>query len=437
MGGGTAAFSVTATGTDLEYQWQENGADISGATSAAYTKSSVPVAADDNSYRCIVSNSAGSDTSDAASLTVAKDWIIGLAVGESGFLGSFTDLEGGSIDNSNSFEHIGLMRSFVYDDIVLAAEHSMGDNLYKYTLDSDNNLSQAGTMTLPQGSYVATLCFASKTKAYASMTGLGQVRVFNPTTLQTITDIDLTGYAVGEGDNNPEPGDMVVRDGKLFIALSQATVIMPPVVHDSCWCAVIDVATNTVDKIIVSDKASELAFAGHTNPFVDENNDLYIYAIGAFGYQAGVKEGFLRIKSGETEFDDSYYFSLDDVGIPGVPDVGMTYVMKIAYAGNGVLYALPFVPAWTSDPPDYLTDRNYQPCKINIWNKTIEKLDLPPTPGYCAMGIEKAGDLIVFGLATANNGTGLFTYNHVTGESSTSPVVTTQGMPGEFFYLGN
>ncbi|PYU20295.1 MAG: hypothetical protein DMG30_21570, partial [Acidobacteria bacterium] len=36
--GQTATFSVTATGTaPLNYQWQKNGAAISGATSSSYT----------------------------------------------------------------------------------------------------------------------------------------------------------------------------------------------------------------------------------------------------------------------------------------------------------------------------------------------------------------------------------------------------------------
>ena len=36
--GQTATFSVTATGTaPLSYQWQKNGANITGATSASYT----------------------------------------------------------------------------------------------------------------------------------------------------------------------------------------------------------------------------------------------------------------------------------------------------------------------------------------------------------------------------------------------------------------
>src|SRR6266849_4443770 len=66
-----ATFSITASGTaHLSYQWQKNGADINGATLASYT---TPVAtAQDNAaqFRVVVSNSAGSATSSAATLTV-------------------------------------------------------------------------------------------------------------------------------------------------------------------------------------------------------------------------------------------------------------------------------------------------------------------------------------------------------------------------------
>jgi YD repeat-containing protein len=66
----SATFSVTATGTaPLSYQWQKNGADISGATSASYT---TPATAPDSgsTFLVVVSNSAGSVTSSAATLTV-------------------------------------------------------------------------------------------------------------------------------------------------------------------------------------------------------------------------------------------------------------------------------------------------------------------------------------------------------------------------------
>jgi uncharacterized delta-60 repeat protein len=68
--GGTASFSVTATGTPAPtYQWQKNGNTISGATNATLTFLSA-VTTDAGSYTVVVSNAASSITSNAATLTV-------------------------------------------------------------------------------------------------------------------------------------------------------------------------------------------------------------------------------------------------------------------------------------------------------------------------------------------------------------------------------
>ncbi len=70
-----ATFSVTATGTGLTYQWQENTgsgfANIPGATSASYTKSGVTSSMDGYQYQVIVNGAcAPSVTSNPAMLTV-------------------------------------------------------------------------------------------------------------------------------------------------------------------------------------------------------------------------------------------------------------------------------------------------------------------------------------------------------------------------------
>lgn len=65
------AFSCAATGTlPLTYRWQRNGVDIPGATISTLTIAMVTRADSGNSYRCIVTNARGSDTSAAALLTV-------------------------------------------------------------------------------------------------------------------------------------------------------------------------------------------------------------------------------------------------------------------------------------------------------------------------------------------------------------------------------
>jgi hypothetical protein len=69
--GQPATFSVSATGTSpLSYQWQKNGAAISGATAASYTTPVTTTADSGELFRVVVSNSAGNITSMPATLTV-------------------------------------------------------------------------------------------------------------------------------------------------------------------------------------------------------------------------------------------------------------------------------------------------------------------------------------------------------------------------------
>ncbi len=68
--GSSATFSVTATGTGLNYQWRFNGSSMSGATASSYTIASVQ-GSDAGTYDVVVSNDGGSVTSSGAVLTVS------------------------------------------------------------------------------------------------------------------------------------------------------------------------------------------------------------------------------------------------------------------------------------------------------------------------------------------------------------------------------
>lgn len=75
-GGSRVTFTVTATGTPLNYQWyvSSNFADwtaITGATSASYQTPALTTGQNETYYRCFVSNSLGSVTSTAARLRVS------------------------------------------------------------------------------------------------------------------------------------------------------------------------------------------------------------------------------------------------------------------------------------------------------------------------------------------------------------------------------
>ncbi len=78
--GGNASFSVVANGTaPLSYQWRKDGAVIAGATSAVYALTSVALS-DSGTYTVVVSNSAGSVTTNPAILAIQSPRLSNLSV---------------------------------------------------------------------------------------------------------------------------------------------------------------------------------------------------------------------------------------------------------------------------------------------------------------------------------------------------------------------
>ncbi|MBN1983162.1 MAG: hypothetical protein JW795_16630, partial [Chitinivibrionales bacterium] len=75
--GKTATFTVNATGTGIGYLWHRNGVALVDTNAAKKSYTTPPVAFADSgaAYTCVVSNRVGSDTSNAAVLSVTKQLI--------------------------------------------------------------------------------------------------------------------------------------------------------------------------------------------------------------------------------------------------------------------------------------------------------------------------------------------------------------------------
>src|SRR5581483_4685618 len=110
--GQSASFSVTATGSaPLNYQWQKNGSNIAGATSASYTTPPATPADNGSRFQVIVTNSAGTVTSGTATLTVAATAAVDVStfkydVARTGRMLSETTLTPSSV-TSNGFGKVG------------------------------------------------------------------------------------------------------------------------------------------------------------------------------------------------------------------------------------------------------------------------------------------------------------------------------------------
>ena len=66
-----ATFSVVPGGTGpFSYKWQRNGSDITGATARTYMLTNAQLSGSGSAFRCVVTNSYGTATSNSATLTV-------------------------------------------------------------------------------------------------------------------------------------------------------------------------------------------------------------------------------------------------------------------------------------------------------------------------------------------------------------------------------
>jgi hypothetical protein len=107
--GSTVEFSVTATGTDLSYQWDFDGTNltdgplITGSTTSTLTLSNV-FGADDGSYMVTITNVGGSTNSMVATLTVVDPWINSQPVGRTYLAGQTIDLSVGAIGTGLAYQ---------------------------------------------------------------------------------------------------------------------------------------------------------------------------------------------------------------------------------------------------------------------------------------------------------------------------------------------
>ncbi len=319
-----------------------------------------------------------------------------------------------------------------------------GDNIYKlpwldsdviekYTRNDEGGLDKTGEYIMEANSGPTSIIYQNDTKAYIALSGRPKILIVNPLTMEKSGEIDISAYAVGDG--NPDAQQMIIRDGKLFVALAQAVggfYASPD--RAKVDVLVINTEMNVVEKMITEETSS---FSQPTRPieanqiFTDENNDIYIICQSAFGAVPSHKLGILRIKNGETEFDAGYSFNMEDAPIINDP-FNATTLFCAQYAGNGKLYGQAAVMAYFTTG-SFVEDRFFVPVEVDLYAQTITALDLPRSNGFGSTGLYE--DKIMFGLATDTDN-GFYTYDMATGEISAEAIIKTTGTPFYFKHFG-
>ena len=367
------------------------------------------------------------DDSDDADATIGQNrLLIHTAFESSSFIGTHEGLNNPEYTNSEAFEEVAYPYTYHFNDYVFVSPNFYGDVVKRYRLDDTGNLTTDGQMVMEENSFPSNIYFANETKAYISLKDKAKVVVFNPTTLEMTGEIDLLGteYVIGT-DNNPDPGAIIERDGKLFIALQQNNSFASS--ENGAYVLVVDEPSLTIEKMISDTRLDWVGRPGMQETFtLAENDDIYVYCLGSFGYISGQHHGFLRINNGETEFDPDYVFNMTDLSIDGIEGEFTSHVNQAYYDGGNMMYVTAKAPALALDE-DFFRERPFYSLKLDLVNKTAEKLDIPLTNFYSG-DITKLDGQLIFSVSS-EMAVGLYAYDPETGQTSATPEITVDGDP--------
>ncbi len=287
-------------------------------------------------------------------------------------------------------------------------------NILKYE-HTAKGLKPAGELQIIPNSYPVNLSAVSSQKAYVPMYNLGKVMVINPTTMESLGEIDLTSYA--HGDSSADPSAGLVYGGYYYLPLDQINSSwMPYEDHRQVDVAVIDCATDKVVKVL-SETASGMSFP--TRPinmdmiFADEQGDIYVACVGYFGYNPEhLENGFVCISSSTNEYVESNSWEISGTAIEG-SEFKAASIYNCKYIGNGLVAAYVGIVELMGDNP--YTARNSMAVMMDLKKHTIKKIEGVPYSDGHSVAIEYHNGEVLFS-AYGVNKAGVFSYNPITGE---------------------
>lgn len=141
---------------------------------------------------------------------------------------------------------------------------------------------------------------------------------------------------------------------------------------DSAWIAVYDYPSMELEKVITDDRTSFIGRYFINGLTVDEKGDAYAISSSIAsnnGEMIGTKPSAVtRIKKGTTEFDQEYYFDIEEA-------TGGYYITTNTYAGNGK-FLVNLQPV--AEKGQYTTGKEY--AVLDVYEQTVTRVTGMPDP---------------------------------------------------------
>ncbi|MEM1136405.1 MAG: hypothetical protein AAGI07_11250 [Bacteroidota bacterium] len=172
----------------------------------------------------------------------------------------------------------------------------------------------------------------------------------------------------------------VVKDDKIYLGTMYSNLGTWDSFPDSLITWKLDYPSFTNAEMIVSEASlgTVAGFTGTSN-IIDENGDIYQQNIRSkhwynMGTRGEMPTVFVRIRDGE--YDDSYVFNISEQ----FPDTDTVSLIGAMYAGNGIAYGKLLDESATNEWGDAWANNFTSIVKIDLYNKTVTKLNIPQGP---------------------------------------------------------
>ncbi len=286
-------------------------------------------------------------------------------------------------------------------------------SITRYAIEGDKIGKKEGSITLA-GAWAAHLFFVDKEKGYiAGM--MDSLVIFNPKTMKVTGSINLAKYK-DKTATSVTPSTGVIVDGLLYIGLLQNQ--SEYATGDVAQVAIIDVEKDEVIAVAKDDRVAAVGSLddSENHAFIVVDNYIYTYSNASWGYGPGQKDGFLRIKVGEKEFDKGYVWNIsDEVEIKDLTKKGVfKYLAPFSNNEGSVVYSFLNVmedlkKSWTSEEDYY--NPTCKPVQLDLAKKTIKALPIDLSSSWASFGkvIENDGT-VVFAVST-KDGNAYYRYN--------------------------
>lgn len=242
------------------------------------------------------------------------------------FIVSQQDILSGEISQtSTAIEQTGWRFYYPVGKTLFSSGYSVDNQCAGYTADVNGSIVKKGEFIFDNALEMFGSADDGETFLAMEIARAGYAdRLLYSIDVDTVSVLNISALSIFKSETDGQvswPTALKVRDGKLFIPFhkldSKGWFTTPD--PDKAYVAVYDYHNLSTDpiKIIEDNRTSNIGVNGATTGLIEaENGDLYSFSCGATMagfYPASTKpSGILKISSGQTEFDDSYFFNIEE-----------------------------------------------------------------------------------------------------------------------------